>query len=453
MALNLRFESEHKLGEHTQFDPAYLPAEIFSNIISIACQPESWRSFILDSPCIWASLYVDLNYPVPMRGLQMFLERSGSFPLDIALYNSLTTHSSGTPPEPEAPLVATLVRALNPHIGRWRSLKLFPISETALCIAISNFRSVAESLEELVIGDSYMRHPGNDLSRALGSTFRMAMPAIRHFCISDNAASRFIYETKWVGKMDGLTKLTITGFNYEIDGDAFLKFLQDISVELTLEVLEFGGPLFDSIDLLPRLKEMRFTDCASDLVYEACMIYIEAPNLEILDFLLVDDEDTSIFQTAHIPIHGPYPIGNYMASIRSCEHLAVSRIRDIAGTLDRLGTFHDDVSSMRDPSTVGWGGEGPPRLVEGWFCPRLVSLEIYHCDGLDPSQLRNVLATRRRAFGPGSPVNMISSLVVHDEQELPGDDRAWFEANLVVFQWIRSGRPALPAPRRILGIQ
>ncbi|KAF8882695.1 hypothetical protein BD779DRAFT_1542181 [Infundibulicybe gibba] len=444
MALNSRPDDKPKL------DPAYLPAEIFSNIISIACRPgtythahmfplalasinRSWRSFILDSPSIWASLCVDLSYPVPMHGFQMFLERSRSFQLDIVLYNSETVGLSGEPPEPEAPLVATLVQALNSQIGRWRSLKLFPSSENALCIAISNFGGVAESLEDLVIGNN-------------------------------GAARWLIRETRWATKMHGLTSLKLTGTDVDITADDFSTFLRNLSVESTLEVLEFSGRPIDVIMSgswdpvnpptsklrLPRLKEIRFAGCSPALVDEICTFYMEAPNLEIVDILArpgcIISGGEEYFMSMSEPFHpgassiiGPFPklrtfrftgsyrIGAYMAPIESCEHLVVSAVCDIAETLDRLGTFHDNVSCMGDPSLVWWGEDGPPPPVEG-------------------CQLRNVLAARQGAAGLGSLVNAVTSLIVYDEQELSSDDRVWFETNLATFMWVRSDRPASPDP-------
>ncbi|KAF8882701.1 hypothetical protein BD779DRAFT_1787830 [Infundibulicybe gibba] len=385
-----------RLGKTAQkFDPVYLPAEIFSNIVSIACQHDnqiythmfplvfasvnqSWRSFILDSPHIWTSLCVDLSGPVSMNGVHKFLERSRSLPLDVFLYNSETEGQEETI-STEAPLVTALLQALDPQIGRWRSFQLHLGTNRALSDAICSLRGVAKSLEELIIGghgifgsiDFSIRRP----------IIRMAMPAIRRLQISGCAVSWF-HEDKRVN-------VTYPRKLYQHrEGRFFGIRPKDFSAGVPLEVLEFGASW--TVERFPKLRTIRFT--------------------------------------------GPYNIGGYMRFIESCEHLVVSGIHDIAWTLDQLGFFHDSTSY---PSMVLWydNFHEPPSQAEGWFCPRLRSLEIYHCDGLDPTQLRDVLTARQNATGPGSLINAITSLIVHDEQELPGDDRAWFEANPVAFQW------------------
>ncbi|KAF8881810.1 hypothetical protein BD779DRAFT_1473283 [Infundibulicybe gibba] len=138
-------------------------------------------------------------------------------------------------------------------------------------------------------------------------------------------------------------------------------------------------------------------------------------------------------------VFGPFGLGSYLVALEHCEHLAIRGIRVIARTLDQLGKSHDDVSrgSKELQSIIRYIGPLVP--VKDWFCAHLRSLEIHHCSGLNPTQLRNTVAARLAAASPA--VDALSSLIVYDEQELPESDRVWFEANLAQFRWTTRRNP------------
>ncbi|KAF8882704.1 hypothetical protein BD779DRAFT_1674859 [Infundibulicybe gibba] len=445
---------------------------MFSKIISIACQCTSqayvhmfplvlasvsqrWRAFVLDFAPIWTALYIALDVPAPTAGVQTFLRRSRSLPLNIVLY-----HPNAGGDGFEAIRVSNLMRTLRPQINRWRSLKLYLNQSTALQTIIYNFTGVAGSLEELVIHSSVQ---GVDRNAIVGSVFGMVLPAIRHLQVSGEAAHHLIRNITWIEEMP-LISLRLTNGVARVSTDDVFTFLRDVSAESTLELLEIDGGLFEPHKGRPkcsmyRLRKVRFKRCFYNLATGLSAAMLSAPNLETAEvFLPAADQafspSTSDFLYACLPFSpndsgehrfpklrtfrfvGPFALGDYLVGIEPCERLAVKGVLDISKTLAQLGKFHDDVgragASLHKylPTHTS-----PP--TEGWFCSSLLSLEIDRCDGLNPSQLRGMLAARQGATGPGLPINTISSVIVYDEQGLPDDDRSWFEANLDVFQWIR----------------
>ncbi|KAJ7042027.1 hypothetical protein C8F04DRAFT_1390879 [Mycena alexandri] len=82
-----------------------------------------WRIITLAYPELWATIRIS-RHSRSRKLAAMFVERSGSFPLDISISMESYVYKNGQPYVPTILSLSKVLLIVGPHVGRWRTIAL-----------------------------------------------------------------------------------------------------------------------------------------------------------------------------------------------------------------------------------------------------------------------------------------------------------------------------------------
>ncbi|KAJ7613134.1 hypothetical protein FB45DRAFT_1112870 [Roridomyces roridus] len=112
----------HSLPSHTEFVSLVGP-DSPSSLLQICKQ---WRDVALGTPALWSSIHVDVNHNPPsvyerhLKLLELWLERSGTYPLSIRLWDMRSDEELASVDVPTTKFLDAILR----HSSRWQEVDL-----------------------------------------------------------------------------------------------------------------------------------------------------------------------------------------------------------------------------------------------------------------------------------------------------------------------------------------
>ncbi|KAJ7184523.1 hypothetical protein C8R46DRAFT_1064316 [Mycena filopes] len=193
-----------------------------------------WRIITFAYPELWANIRISPNWR-SRKLAAMFVERSGSFPLDISVNTEAYVYKRGQPHQSAHLPLSKVLSIIGPHIGRWRSIAFRGWDDCILefCEFLRNSSMPASRLEYIHLStievDGYasrldlgpLEIPGNRLVHSLrvnsmcavdGSLLQNLQSLDITMSALDAYTSSLPFIQPLLGPASGITTLVIRGF-------------------------------------------------------------------------------------------------------------------------------------------------------------------------------------------------------------------------------------------------
>ncbi|KAG8942303.1 hypothetical protein FRC03_003341 [Tulasnella sp. 419] len=383
-----------------------------------------WRQYALDIPTLWTTIgFTRKTRHQTWERQKAFLERSKDSPLLIVIYGPRGWDSIGL----SASAVAGILRVINPHLHRWRSLTIFLHLKGVKVICDQLRHACAPALKRLVINPLTLQTKESPRpSKCQFHIFGGGLPNLEDW----ESPFPVMPSPSLSPRMDNLRRLLIRDDNEErrqrIKLEGIISMLAKCP-RLERLSLSFHYPLeFDPSrqQMVPQISLPHLSSLDNMSLHSwhivPILIFIKAPSLRYLGRI----------SNCIIPIIAalnPYP------GVQEINFNRQSWCQLTSYDTSTLWTAFSNLSSLTQLGFSEQYIHSEMIHILKNLCPHLIRLSLWYCKYDSPSDLCDIVKARMESPNVAS----LEKLHIRTSplRNLPDSDRFWLETNVPSFEY------------------